>query len=150
MLIPRCFYASENNKRLHVLQCEHLFCCGFAVLGSQPHPTASFSAILQCPLLTLSSHLPSSILSCFGTLLSVPGFLSFSGSTSVSRSFPWLLGSPSLSTPATPSLGLHPPPSHALLSQQPLPGERNPRPQRSCLKGMAWLPRSLLWEAMGV
>ena len=32
------------------------------------------------------------------------------------------------------------------------PGRRlvDPRPQRSCLKGMAWLPRSLLWEAMGV
>lgn len=150
MLIPRCFYASENDKRLHTFKCEHLFCCRFAVLGSQPHPAASFSAILQCPLLTLSSHLPSSILSCSGALFSVPGFLSFSGSTSLSRSFPWLLGSPSLSIPATPSLGLHPPPSHAFLSQQPLPGERNPRPQRSCLEGMAWLLRSLLWGAMGV
>ena len=79
-----------------------------------------------------------------------PGLSSFSGSTSLSRSFPWLLGSPSLSIPPTPSLGLHPPPSHALLSQQPLPGERNPRPQRSCLEGKAWLCRSLLRGAMGV
>lgn len=40
-------------------------------------------------------------------------------------SFPWL-----------PS-----PPSHTLLSIATLPGERNPQPQRSCLEGVALLPK---------
>ena len=150
MLIPRCFYASENDRRLQVLKCEHLFCCSSAVSGSQPHRAASFSDTLQCPSLTLSSHLPSSILSCSGALLSVPGFHPSQALPPFPEASPGCLAAPASLSPPTPSLGLHPPTSHTLLSQQPLPGERNPRPQRSCLEGKAWLCRSLLGGAVGV